>query len=133
MIHIKTLIAPIKGYFPTSDIANIFNPTFDIGAKNWSTSDTPTPDTRHYFPKTKNVSTSYEGTARKGLRGPRGACWIAYVQTRHSKPSFISRHYQKFELDTRHLYPPLWARLMVYYKMFFQCRTVSLQMILMSV
>ena len=31
----------MKGYFPTPDIAYFVNPTSDIGARNWSTSDIP--------------------------------------------------------------------------------------------
>ncbi len=34
-------LGPIKGYFPTPDIAYFFKSTFDTGAQNWSTPDIP--------------------------------------------------------------------------------------------
>ena len=45
-LSMEPVIGPIKGYFPTPDIAYFLSLTSDIGVKNWSTSDIQIP-TRH--------------------------------------------------------------------------------------
>ena len=56
-------IGPIKGYFPTPDMAYFFKPTSNTGAKNWLTSDIPKSagHSTLYTKRLKNVCTFEKG------------------------------------------------------------------------
>ena len=88
-------IGRIKEYFPTTDIAYFFIQHPTLGSKIGRH---PTfrnqPDTRH--PTFNTLTKNYETL-------------IFQVDTPNSHFKVDIQHCQKFELDTRHSYPPLWA------------------------